>query len=100
VILLEDHPGDRERKDDAVGIAAELAARIGGKNVTHKPLGDSIRLDDLAPGEVCITPTLSWQALAASDPPEGAALMMVLGRPPRPRSDEDEAVLAIREARI
>jgi Kef-type K+ transport system membrane component KefB len=100
VILLEDHPEDHEGLSDAVGIAAELAARIGGKNVTHKPLADSIRLDDLAPGEVCIAPTKSWQALAASDPPEGAALMMVLERPPRPRTDEEEAVLAIREARI
>ena len=80
------------RADDehhgAAALAAELAERIAGKNVEHRS-GESASFGDLRPGQLCIAPAHSWQMLAASDPPEGTALVMVLESQPPPSLDED-----------
>ncbi|MGO9881821.1 MAG: cation:proton antiporter [Solirubrobacteraceae bacterium] len=100
VVLLDPQPSADEQSNNSVEIATELAARIGGKNVTLRPAGDLTSFADLTPGQLCIAPTNSWQALAASDPPEGAAVMMVFNQPPRPTSEEDRSLVVLRDARI
>jgi hypothetical protein len=72
----------------AAAIAAELAARVGGKSVKHRSASDYSTLGDLRPGQLCIAPVDSWQVMAAQDPPPGAALMMVLEPPPLVTRDE------------
>jgi hypothetical protein len=64
--------------DKAVDLAGELATRIGGKNVTARQITGSTFVNNLRPGQVCIAPGNSWQVFVASDPPPGAALMIVL----------------------
>ncbi len=80
------------RADDeqhgAAALAAELAGRIAGKNVERRS-GESASFGDLRPGQLCIAPAHSWQMLAASDPPEGTGLMMVLESQPPPPLEED-----------
>jgi Na+:H+ antiporter len=99
VVLLDgQRPGDAPRHG-AVELAAELAARIGGKSVTTHPAGDPTPLSNLTPGQVAIAPTASWQGLAAADPPPGAAVIMVLDPPRRP-GDDDHPQLAIQDAKI
>jgi len=99
VVLVDGQQADGPDGHDAAAIATELASRIGGNKVMRRQAGNSVPFSELSPGQLCIAPTKSWQALAASDPPEGAAVMMVLDPPPAP-STEDEAVLSIRDARI
>jgi Kef-type K+ transport system membrane component KefB len=65
------------------GLAAELAARIGGKSVTVRSSGDTQSFQGLAPGQLWIAAADSGEVLAAADPPEGAVLMLVLDPPPR-----------------
>lgn len=82
---------------DSVRISAELAARVGGKNVTVVPAGSAA---DLTPGQLCIAPVSSWEALAGSDPPSGAAMLVVLEPPVPPSPRDDRASVSLREARI
>lgn len=98
VVLLDGHHPADGQPPGASEIAAELAARIGGKKVKVRPVGDPDPFDDLAPGQLAIAPTTSWQALAAGDPPAGAALIMVLD-PPQAQV-QDHELLSIREAQI
>lgn len=98
VVLVNAQPRDDGPSFDAVTIAVELATRIGGKAVTRRDFGDAPPFSDLAPGQLCIAPTNSWQALAASDPPEGAAILMVL-EPPRWSAAHDDRSL-VRELPI
>ncbi len=100
VILVEPQRPVGGEPSAAVAIAAELGSRIGGRRVTLRPAGDSPFFTDLTPGQLCIAPANSWPALAASDPPEGAAVLMVPDPPPRPASEEDRGLVALREARI
>jgi hypothetical protein len=100
VVLIEAQRPDGGERYGAAAIAAELAARIGGRRVIHRDGGDPTSFSDLTPGQLCIAPTKSWQALAASDPPEGAAAVMVLDPPPPPPSEEERALSLIRDARI
>ena len=51
-------------------------------------LSDKSALGDLRPGQLCIAPVDSWQVMAAADPPDGAALMMVLQPPALVPHDE------------
>ncbi len=90
-------PTDGHPNNDA-SVATELARRIGSKHVTIRPTGDSTSFDDLAPGQLCIAPTNSWQAILASDPPKGAALLMTV-ETPRP-SDGAQTPRSVRDARI
>ena len=99
VVLLNGQPSDDGPAYGAVEIAAELATRIGGKNIKVHPAGDPTLFDNLAPGQLAIAPTSSWQALAAADPPAGAALIMVLD-PPQPPGDDDHSRFSIRDAQI
>lgn len=94
VVLMEVSP---ERAVDANGnrsgagaLAAQLAARIGGKNVSKRGLSDRTTLGELRAGQLCIAPVDSWQVMAAADPPAGAALMMVL-QPPALVAREERA---------
>jgi Kef-type K+ transport system membrane component KefB len=87
-VLLIDAERPSDEQPQIAGLAAELAARIAGKNVEHRS-DESKSFGDLRPGQLCIAPAHSWQVLAASDPPEGAALMMVLESQPPPPLEED-----------
>ena len=78
VVLVRTPELDPSGGDGAVALAAELAARIGGKSVTTRDAGQGGSFSDLSPGELWIAPARSWQVLAASDPPSGAALILVL----------------------
>jgi Kef-type K+ transport system membrane component KefB len=99
-VILVEPLGPARQPPTAAGIAAQLASRIGGRNVTTRPAGNSPFFSDLTPGQLCIAPTNSWQAFAASDPPEGAAVLMVPDPPRPPASEEDRGLVALREARI
>jgi hypothetical protein len=86
-VILVDGQDAAEGRDhgngpDAAAVAAELAARVGGKGLRRRSVGDSSALGDLRPGQVCIAPVDSWQVMAAHTPPDGAALIMVLEPPP------------------
>ncbi len=100
VVLVETQQAADRQSNGAVAIAAELAARIGGRHVRVRPAGDSPFFSDLRPGQLCIAPTNSWQALAASDPPNGAAVLMVHDPPPQSPSEDDHGLLSVRDARI
>ena len=84
--------------DNEVTVATELARRIGGRNVTIRPGGDSESFGDVAPGQLWIAPTNSWQALLASDPPEGAALLMTVEPPTQ--TDGARSPLSVRDGRM
>lgn len=99
VILLDGQPSDGGPGRGAVKLAAELATRIGGKNIKPQPAEGSTTFNDLKPGQLAIAPTSSWQALAAPDPPAGAALVMVLDSP-QPPGDDDHSPFSIRDAQI
>jgi hypothetical protein len=92
VVLLDaQQPGDG-RPSSSATIAAELAARSGGKNVTTRAIGDSSPLSHLAAGQLAIASTASWYALTPTDPPSGAALLAVLDQQ-QPPADDDPASL-------
>jgi hypothetical protein len=95
VVLLDGEAPGHRATPAAAGIAAELAARIGGKNLTRRSVEDA----KLVPGQLAIAATASWQTLAATDPPSGAALVMVLDRP-ETKPDGDLSLLAIRDAQV
>ncbi len=78
VVLVRTPKLDPSGGEGAVALAAELASRIGGKNVTTREAGQARSFSELAPGQLWIAPAHSWQVLAASDPPSGAALILVL----------------------
>jgi hypothetical protein len=81
VVLIDVGNGQDGEQPEAVGLAVELASRIGGKKVTVHRAADASSFGDLAPGQLCIAPADSWRVLAASNPPDGAALMLVLESP-------------------
>ncbi|HEY3726511.1 MAG TPA: cation:proton antiporter [Solirubrobacteraceae bacterium] len=90
VVLFDRGDGHVTNGQRRAGLAAELAARIGGKGVTVRRPGDAQSFHDLAAGQLWIAGADSGEVLAASDPPEGAALMLVLDPPPRgARADLD-----------
>jgi hypothetical protein len=99
VVLLDGQQPADGQAYGAAKIAAELAMRIGGKNVKVRPPGDPDDFSTLAPGQLAIAPTASWQALAAADPPPGAAVLMVL-HPSQAHVDDDHPALLIRDAQI
>jgi Kef-type K+ transport system membrane component KefB len=94
VVLIDSRRQIDGQRDVAGEVAAELAARIGGRHVTTRPAGP---FDDLAPGQLAIAATTSWQVLAAADPPAGAALVMVLDPP---RSGDELSILSIDDAQM
>lgn len=98
VVLIDAEPSGDGHASGAAGIAIECAARIGGKAVTHRRADDQVPFSDLVPGQLCIAPTNSWQALAASDPPEGASVLMVLE--PTPDGREGRRAVSILDAEI
>ena len=96
VVLIESERPAGPGRDSAVALAAELAARVGGKSVTVRPAGQAAgqaqSFSDLAPGQLWIAPANSWQVLAAPDPPPGAALMMVLEPPVSPEAQNGDLI--------
>ncbi|MBV9817203.1 MAG: cation:proton antiporter [Solirubrobacterales bacterium] len=59
-------------------IATELAARIGGSRV-HERVADDLRwTEELEAGQLCIAPLASYQLATATEPPPGAAIVLVL----------------------
>lgn len=83
VVLIEIDGTDGADGNGAGKLAAELAARIGGRSVTVRQTDPAQSFSDVSPGQLWIVPADSSQVLAASDPPDGAALMMVLAPPSR-----------------
>ncbi len=100
VLLVDGQPPPDGEPSDAAALAAELATRIGGGKVAHRHASDSASFSGLTPGQLCIAPTRSWQAFAASNPPQGAAVVMVLDPPPQPPSDDDLLRNLVRDARM
>jgi Kef-type K+ transport system membrane component KefB len=100
VVLLDDERPPDGRPSAAAAIAAELAARIGGKNVTTRPAGDSLHVSNLGVGELAVASTTSSRAVASLDPPEGAALVTVLYPEQPPGDDGPAALFTIRDAQI
>ena len=78
VVLVQTPRLDPSGGDGAVALAAELAARIAGKNFSIREVGQARSFSELTAGQLWIAPAHSWQVLAASDPPAGAALLLVL----------------------
>jgi hypothetical protein len=79
VVRVEGAPDGDGRCLEEAAIATEVAVRIGGKAIRHRPDGDAVPFADLVPGQLCIAPTRSWQALAGEEAPlGGAAVLMVL----------------------
>jgi len=97
VLLVDAQESSNDEPYDSVRISAELAARVGGKNVTVVPAGSAA---DLTPGQLCIAPVPSLDALAGSDPPSGAALLVVLKPPAPPPPGGDRWLVSLREARV
>jgi Kef-type K+ transport system membrane component KefB len=83
-------PEPGEAAADAARLAEELASRIGGSSLRIRDADGAGWTRDLVPGRLCIAPATSWQLMAASDPPEGAAIVVVLepGAPWSPETDE------------
>jgi Kef-type K+ transport system membrane component KefB len=78
VQLVETHSSEAHREDDAMGLAHELASRIGGKKMVHRRSSELPATDDLRSGQICVAAVTSWEMLAASEPPDGAALIFVI----------------------
>ena len=78
VQLVEPHARDDHRRPAATGLAEELASRIGGKNLVRYEASEFLPASDLRPGQLRIAAVNSWEMLATSDPPHGAALVLVL----------------------
>jgi Kef-type K+ transport system membrane component KefB len=78
VQLVETHSDGHHTDQESIGLAEELATRIGGKKLIRSRSSQLPSAEELQAGQVCIAAVTSWEMLAASDPPEGAALMFVL----------------------
>jgi Kef-type K+ transport system membrane component KefB len=97
VLLVDPQGSSNDGPYDSIRLAAELAARVGGKRVTTVPSGPAV---ELVPGQLCIAPAPSWDALAGSDPPSGAVLLIVLEPPAPPPPGGDRWMASLQEARI
>lgn len=62
----------------AARIANEVAARLGGRNITVLHQDPSTAFADLAPGQIGVAAIDSAEALGAADPPAGAGIVIVL----------------------
>lgn len=83
VVLVTRTTGSESAVDGrAATLAAELAARIGGRDVTTYIADGRPKPSPLRAGQLWIAPADSWQVLAAPEPPPGAALVMVLDSVP------------------
>ncbi len=79
VQLVRGEPTAADHSPTPAGrVAEELAARVGGSRVRTRDSDGGVWPKELKPGELCIAPAESWQLLATSDPPEGAAIVIVL----------------------
>jgi Kef-type K+ transport system membrane component KefB len=97
VELLESGPRQDRHDTAALDLAAELASRIGGKDLTRRRVSELPDEDGLRAGQVSIAAVTSWEVLAASDPPDGAALVFVLEpRAPVPTGAGADTELRIR----
>ena len=96
VRLVETHSSADHPHNGAIGLAEELASRIAGKNLVRQQASELPSTGDLRPEQVCIAAVSSWEMLAASDPPEGAALIFVL----QPAGDPSTSTPADAELRI
>jgi Kef-type K+ transport system membrane component KefB len=96
VRLIEADGGESRHDETALRLAQELASRIGGKNTKQLRAGDGTVADGLTSGQLGVAAATSWEVLAASDPPEGAALMLVLEpRAPVPAASGANAELRL-----
>jgi hypothetical protein len=78
VQLVETHSAEEHRDQQSLGLAEELAFRIGGKKLIRDRSSGLPSTDELRAGQICVAAVTSWEMLAASDPPRGAALIFVL----------------------
>ncbi len=62
----------------AARLAGEIAARVGGSSVVARTPDGPGWAAHLRPGQLCVAPATSWQLLAASEPPNGAAIVVTL----------------------
>ncbi len=65
-------------RTSASRLAAELATRLGGSRLRTRDSSSESWSAELRSGQLCIAPAASWQLLAFSDPPDGAAVIIVL----------------------
>ncbi|MBV9165687.1 MAG: cation:proton antiporter [Solirubrobacterales bacterium] len=87
----EPHPGPAA--SDAAHLAAEIAERVGGPNVSARASDSPAWPAELAPGTLCVAPATSWQLLASSDPAPGSAIVIVLeSGAPAPAEGERDLV--------
>ena len=96
VQLVETRAAEDPREPKSVGLAEDLASRIGGKKLIRNRLSEFASNGELRPGQIRIAAATSWEMLAASDPPAGAALMFVL----EPAITADAAGAADAELRL
>jgi Kef-type K+ transport system membrane component KefB len=79
VVLIETNRSRDAKPDDpAVALAAQLAERLGRRRITLRKAPELPRTSELFSGQLGIASATSWEILAASDPPAGAALLLVL----------------------
>ncbi len=69
VQLVEPHSPDDHHDQAAIGLAEELASRIGGKNLVRCPASELLSASDLRPGQLRIAAVSSWERPRASDRP-------------------------------
>ena len=89
VLIGTDLSNGAGEKRNAHWLAAELARRIAGKNVTLRPDDDSTSFSELEPGQLCIAPATSREVMAASEPAPGSAVMMALDPPYADATDKE-----------
>ncbi|MBV9005701.1 MAG: cation:proton antiporter [Solirubrobacterales bacterium] len=78
VRLRDSQPNGAPAPTSASRLAAELATRLGGSRLRTRDSSSESWSAELRPGQLCIAPAASWQLLAFSDPPAGAAVIVVL----------------------
>lgn len=89
VLIGTDLSNGAGEKRNAHWLAAELARRMAGKNVTLRPDDDSTSFSELEPGQLCIAPATSREVMAASEPAPGSAVMMALDPPYADATDQE-----------
>ncbi|MBV9918110.1 MAG: cation:proton antiporter [Solirubrobacterales bacterium] len=96
VRLIEANRSEGHHDETALRLAQELASRLGGKKTKQVRASDGTVADGLTPGQLGVAAATSWEVLAASDPPEGAAIMLVLEpRAPVPAASGANAELRL-----
>jgi hypothetical protein len=65
-------------QSDATRLALELTRRLGGSRVPAGAADGAGAPAEPRPGQLRVVPASAWEPMAASDPPPGAATVVVL----------------------